>query len=309
MNGLRKFSALWLVLAVICLVRPCLVRGQSNAFTEEANIHFGTTVQPRVCDESVPDDSVKAALGLVCLRERLGTRNIMVRNAVVIGFVGGFVGRDDLNHPEVQFAALLRESYPSVVHAEVFANHDGKRALRRVLELLDTDGDGELNANEKESASIIIYGHSWGASQAVTLARDLGRLGIPVSLTIQVDSVHKPGHEDTVIPSNVRNAVNFYQTRGLIHGRSRIRAADPERTKIIGNFEMTYRDRRINCDNYPWLARHLNRPHHEIENDPRVWGQIASLVDSELLTGTSAVEAFLPSFPLSLNRTDDAAHF
>jgi len=40
-----------------------------------------------------------------------------------------------------------------------------------------------------------------------------------------------------------------------------------------------------------------------------VWGQIASLVDSELLTGTSAVEAFLPSFPLSLNRTDDAAHF
>jgi pimeloyl-ACP methyl ester carboxylesterase len=218
----------------------------------------------------------------------------MLRNAIVIGFVGGFVRRDDLNHPEVQFAAYLRESYPSIVHAEVFANHDGKRALRRVLELLDTDGDGELNANEKESASIIIYGHSWGASQAVTLARDLGRLGIPVSLTIQVDSVHKPGHEDTVIPSNVRNAVNFYQTRGSIHGRSRIRAADPGHTNIIGNFRMTYHDHRINCDNYPWLARHLNRPHHEIENDPRVWEQIATLIDSELMKRASAVEASLP---------------
>ena len=91
MNELSKFSALWLVLAGICLVRPCLVRGQSNAFTEEANIHFSTTVQPRVCDESVPGDSVRAALGLVCLRERLGTRNIPLRNAIVIGFVGGFV--------------------------------------------------------------------------------------------------------------------------------------------------------------------------------------------------------------------------
>src|ERR1035437_7030920 len=144
MNGLRKFSAFWLVLAGICLVRPCLVRGQLNAFTEEANIQFGTTVQPRVCDESVPGDSVKAALGLVCLRERLGTRNIMLRNAIVIGFVGGFVRRDDLNHPEVQFAAYLRDSYPSIVHVEVFANHDGKRALRRVLELLGSDGDGAL---------------------------------------------------------------------------------------------------------------------------------------------------------------------
>lgn len=309
MNELRKFSALWLVLAAICMVRPCGLQGQSNALAEAATIPVSAAVERGVCSEFVSEESVKAALRLICLRERLVTRNIGVRNAIIIGFVGGFVRRDDLKHPEVQFAALLRESYPSVVHAEVFSNHDGKHALRRVLQLLDTDGDGVLTSDENERANIIIYGHSWGASQAVTLSRELERLDIPVLLTIQVDSVHKPGHQDAVIPSNVRNAVNFYQTRGLIHGRSRIRAADPERTKIIGNFEMTYRDRRINCDNYPWLARHLNRPHHEIENDPRVWGQIASLVDSELLTGTSAVEAFLPSFPLSLNRTDDAAHF
>ncbi|MFZ1138939.1 MAG: hypothetical protein WAN76_07170 [Candidatus Sulfotelmatobacter sp.] len=235
-----------------------------------------------------------AALRLVCLRGRLGAEDITLSNVIVIGFVGGFVRHDDVRHPEVRFAGLLREKYPSVLHAEVFSNHDGKKALRRVLQLLDTDGDGVLTAGEKQLASIIIYGHSWGGSQAVTLARQLGQQGVPVLLTILVDSVHKPGHDDAVIPPNVRNAINFYQTKGLIHGRSSIRAAHSH-TNIIGNFQMTYQDRRINCDNYPWVARHLNKPHHKIENDPLVWEQIASMIDSELSKSTAAVEATFTS--------------
>jgi hypothetical protein len=219
----------------------------------------------------------------------------LVRNNIIIGFVGGFVKRNDLKHPEVQFAALLRKSYPPSVHAEVFANHDGEEALRRVLQLLDSNGDGVITGDEKEQANIIIYGHSWGASQTVTLARALGRQGVPVLLTIQVDSVRKPGQEDSIIPPNVRNAVNFYQTRGLIHGRSSIRAADPERTQIVGNYRMSYRDRRVNCDNYPWLARHFNKPHHEIENDPNVWNHIASVIDLELMKTTPIVGSSLPS--------------
>ena len=57
---------------------------------------------------------------------------------------------------------------------------------------------------------------------------------------------------------------------------------------------MTYRDRQINCDNYPWIARHLNGPHHKIENDPIVWQQIASLIDSALLND-AVMAASLPS--------------
>ena len=207
--------------------------------------------------------------------------------------------RDDLNHPEVQFAKYLRQTYPSI-HAEVFANHDGKHALRRVLQLLDTNGDGVLAPSEKERASIVIFGHSWGASQAITLARELEGLDIPVLLTIQVDSVHKPGHKDEVIPSNVRSAVNFYQTKGVIHGRTHVRASDPQRTTIIGNFQMTYGDRRINCDDYPWIVRHLNKPHHEIENDPLLWEQIASMINSELSKSTAAVEASFTSTSLGV---------
>jgi pimeloyl-ACP methyl ester carboxylesterase len=268
--------------------------------SEEANIRFGNATSRNGCQNSNADQSVQAALRLVCLRERLGAEDITLRNVIVIGFVGGFVKHDDVRHPEVRFAGLLRERYPSVVHAEVFSNHDGKNALRRVLQLLDANRDGLLTAEEKEQASIIIYGHSWGGSQTVTLARQLGRWGVPVSLTIQVDSVHKPGHDDAVIPPNVRNAINFYQTKGLIHGRPSIRAVDRSRTNIIGNVQTTYQDRRINCDNYPWIARHLNKPHHEIENDPKVWEQIASMIDNELSKSTAAVDASFTSTTLGV---------
>ena len=264
-------------------------------------MHFGHAATRRTtCGDLISAQPVIAALRLVCLRERLGAEDITLSNVIVIGFVGGFVRHDDVRHPEVQFAGLLRERYPSAMHAEVFSNHDGKRALRRVLQLLDTNRDDILTAGEKKQASIIIYGHSWGGSQAVTLARQLGQQGVPVLLTIQVDSVHKPGHDDAVIPPNVRNAINFYQTKGLIHGRSSIRAADTSHTNIIGNFQMTYQDRRINCDNYPWIARHLNKPHHEIENDPLVWEQIASLIDNELVKSTAAVEASITSTSLGM---------
>ena len=296
MNGFWKFSALWMVAAATCLNSRCFA--QSSTPIEEAKIRVGSVTESAVCRESQLENGVKAALRLVCRRDTLENRNVAVEKAIIIGFVGGFVRPDDNKHPEVQFAARLQEVYLSEVHTEVFANHDGKNALRRVLQLLNEDGNGALTSREKERASIIIYGHSWGASQVVTLARDLGRLGIPVSLTIQIDSVHKPGHDDAVIPRNVRNAVNFYQTKGFIHGRSRIRASDPKRTNIIGNFQMTYRNRPINCDNYPWIARHLNKTHHEIENDPLVWEQIALMIDSELSNGASMTEASLSSTQL-----------
>ena len=74
-----------------------------------------------------------------------------------------------------------------------------------------------------------------------------------------------------------------------------IRAADPRKTEILGNFQMTYRDHRINCDNYPWFARHFNKPHHEVENDPQVWDRVASLIDSEVLQRSETADAALAS--------------
>jgi len=114
---------------------------------------------------------IKEALLPVCQRIHHIDENTSSRNAIIVGFVGGFAKHDDLNHPEVSFAALLRGTNPALVHGEVFANHDGNKALHRVLQLVDSDDDGVITAGEKEQARVIIFGHSWGASQTVALAR------------------------------------------------------------------------------------------------------------------------------------------
>ena len=185
-------------------------------------------------------------------------------------------------HSAVQVAAHLRQEYPSGVHVEVIENHHGEQARAEVLRLVDANRDGTLSAEEKRNARIILYGHSWGASEAITLARELEKEGIPVLLTVQVDSVAKRGENDKDIPANVAAAANFYQRDGLLHGQPEIRAADPARTRIIGNFRFDYKANPIRCDQYPWYDRWFVKTHTEIECDPKVWAQVESLIQSHL---------------------------
>jgi hypothetical protein len=87
---------------------------------------------------------------------------------------------------------------------------------------------------------------------------------------------------------------DFYPPKCLLHGRAEILAVDPVRTKIIGNFRMTYDDHPFNCDNYRSNARVFNQPHHQIENDPRVRDQAASLIDAALSNSGLIVQASSP---------------
>ena len=201
---------------------------------------------------------------------------------IVIGFLGGNVKKNNTVHREVQLAMHLRQSHPNGVYAEVFQNSHGKRAFRQILHQLDVNHDGVISPIEKQHARIILYGHSWGASETVTMARQLEDAKIPVLLAILVDRVPKIGHGDLRIPANVAQAVNFYQLDGLLHGRSTIRATDPANTKILGNYRLDYKDTHVACDKYPWYARLFMGPHIEIENDPRVWDQIESLIRTKL---------------------------
>ena len=201
---------------------------------------------------------------------------------IVIGFVGGLVRHDDMVHSAVQVAAHLRQDYPAGVYVEVLENHLREKAHAKIVRFVDTDRNGTLSVEEKRNARIILYGHSWGASEAVTLARELGREGIPVLLTVQVDSISKPGENDKVIPANVAEAANFYQLDGFLHGQPQIRAADPARTHIIGNFRFDYRANPIECKQYPWYDRLFMKSHTEIECDPKVWTQVESLIRSRL---------------------------
>jgi pimeloyl-ACP methyl ester carboxylesterase len=201
---------------------------------------------------------------------------------IVIGFVGGFIKHDNLVHSEVQLAARLREAYPTGVDVETFESYHGERARKKVLSLLDTNHDGTLTSDEKQNGRIIIYGHSWGGSDAIALARELEKDGIPVLLTIQVDSISKLHQNDALIPANVAQAANFYQPNGFLHGQSEIRAVDPARTRIIGNFRFDYKASPYNCGKYPWYDRIFGKAHTQIECDPEVWKQAESLIRSNL---------------------------
>jgi hypothetical protein len=220
-------------------------------------------------------------------------------SVIVIGFVGGFVHHDDRIHAEVRLADRLREEFAPAVDVETFENHRGKEAHQTVLRLLHGNRPGPLSPEEKQNARIIIFGHSWGASETVELARRLQTDGIPVILTIQVDSVQKFRQNDAVIPPNVAQAANFFQLDGFLHGRAQIRAADPSRTRILGNFRSSYKSKPFACGQYPWYDRAFMKPHIQIECDPAVWQQVESLIRSNLFLEARVPPTSAISTPVS----------
>jgi hypothetical protein len=185
---------------------------------------------------------------------------------IVIGFLGGFERWDDDHRSVRQLVLRLRER-PGV-YAESISNHHQKVALQLIRRALD------VNRNH---ARVILFGQSWGGTAVVRVARELERLGVPVLLTVQVDSV---GIKDQVIPANVRSAVNFYQHDPLtIQGRREIRAADPARTAILGNFGRSYLTQQVDEKNASWARRTFGGSHAKMELDPIIW----NLVEQHIL--------------------------
>jgi hypothetical protein len=224
--------------------------------------------------------SAKAAYSADAAAQPIASSANTSAPVIVVGFVGGFVHHDDLRHSEVQLAQRLQATHPERLRVAMFQNWHRKAAHQTILQWLDTGRDGQLTDEERRGAHIILFGHSWGGAAVISLARELQQEKIPVLLTIQVDSIAKPGHDDRVVPANVAYAVNFYQTRGLLHGRPRITAADPAQTRILGDFFQDYNKPPAECSGYPWLTRHLFSGHTAIECDPQVWSQIEDLIDN-----------------------------
>lgn len=200
---------------------------------------------------------------------------------VIVGFVGGFVRRDDERHPEVRMFERFSEG--DSIHTIIYENRRRARARRELLHWLDADGNGHISAEEKRNARIILVGASWGGSSAIRLADDLNHLGIPVLLIVQVDSVNKGfGHNDCVIPPNTEEAVNFYQTRGPVHGCRSLRPEDPARTQIVGDFRFDYGPHPVVCPAYPWFNRHIFRAHNAMDCDQLVWSQVEAEIRMRL---------------------------
>ena len=212
-------------------------------------------------------------------------------SSIVIGFVGGFVRHDSPSHGPVKLAATIQKSVPGDAYIQVFENRRRRSAYSTILRLLDRNHDGVLSSDEKSQARIVLFGHSWGASAVVMLARELQRAGIPVLLTVQVDSVAKLWQQDGVIPANVAAAANFYQPHGFIRGRTEIAAADPSKTQILGNYRFDYKKDPVTCEGTTWFGRAFMSDHLESECDPHLWSQVADLVRHSIERSASTLAA------------------
>ena len=195
---------------------------------------------------------------------------------LILGFVGG---RDRWNNPERavrRLALKLRSMGLPRVYAETVENTKRDLAVRLVRDAFDRDRDGRLDAQERASARLIVYGQSFGGAAVVKFSRQLDELGLPVLLTVQVDSV---GLGDRVIPPNVARAANLFQRNGwVIRGEKEIRAEDPSRTVIVGNFEYDYRDKKIDISKVSWFKKVFRFAHTKMEHDPEVWTRVEDLI-------------------------------
>ena len=200
-------------------------------------------------------------------------------STLVIGFLGGYDRWDD-EHRSVRQLVLKLRQRPNV-YAESISNHHRALALKLLRQALDTNHNNRLDPDEIANSRIILFGQSWGGAAAIALARDLQRMGIPVLLTVQIDSV---GVHDDLIPSNVRAAANFYQHDPFttIHGRSQIRAADPSRTMILGNFQSSYVFRSVDESNATKARQVFGGSHTKLELDPVVWSRVEQYISDAI---------------------------
>ena len=192
---------------------------------------------------------------------------------IAIGFLGALETWDDPHRAVRKLTLRLREKG---WRAESFSHRNLPAAKRALLEALDRNGNRKIDPTEAASARVVIFGQSMGGAAAVKLARFLRAKQVPVLLTVQVDSF---GARDGLIPSNVRTAANFYQKNWFtIRGEDHIRAVDPTRTRILGNFECAYPLNKVNTWPESWPRRIFGGAHARMEADPMLWSRVEALI-------------------------------
>ena len=197
-------------------------------------------------------------------------------DVLIVGFMGGRESWDNHQRGVRKLALKLRAMNLAGVHIETVENKNRRRALQLIQNAFDRDKNGSLDDQERASTRLIVYGQSFGGAAVVKLVRQLNKVGVPVLLTVQVDSI---GRGDKVIPPNVVLAANLFQRDGLIiKGEREIRPKDANRTTIIGNFKFDYDAKKIDLSEVSWLKRLFQSAHTKMDHDPEVWSVVENCI-------------------------------
>ncbi|HKA16915.1 MAG TPA: hypothetical protein VKN18_01245 [Blastocatellia bacterium] len=195
---------------------------------------------------------------------------------LVLGFMGGREPWDNEKRNVRKLALKLRSMNDPTICVETVENKKRFLAIELINNAFDKDHDGILDERERSSVRLIVYGQSFGGAAVVKLARQLKKMEVPIALTVQIDSV---GRNDSIIPDNVIRAANLFQRNGwFIKGEPEIRAGDPARTLILGNFEFDYSNKNIDISGVSIMKKAFRVAHTKMEYDQQVWDKVESLI-------------------------------
>ena len=204
------------------------------------------------------------ACGGIALHDIVTPQPIPEDACLVVGFLGGRDHWDDADKGVRKLALSLRKPEQRVF-AETFENQRREVAESFVV--------------AASPARLVIYGQSFGGAAVPKFARTLEAHGVPILLTIQIDSV---GRGDAAVPRNVAYAVNLYQSDGwFIQGEHPIRAVDPDTTTILGNWRFRYNEApgsEISLEGVPFWKRLFRIPHARMDRDAAVWSMVERLI-------------------------------
>ncbi len=195
-------------------------------FVLQFALALGANARPTGKDKYKPNSHPEAAL-----------RAQEPCKVLIVGFNGG------LDTPNNSITGIVRlrdrvntPEFPGVCFRN-FLPYSWPRAYFWILHHYPKHGGRFTKEEVERSPKIVIMGHSLGGMTTLIVARLLGRRGIPVDLTIQIVSL---GLADNTVPSNVKNAANFY-----VHGpigfwtKKNVKVKDPTATHFIGNIPVT----------------------------------------------------------------------
>jgi len=195
---------------------------------------------------------------------------------LILGFLGGREPWNNNDRNVRKLALKLRSLNDPDIHIETVENKKRALAIQLITAAFDRNRDGKLDDKERRAIRLIIYGQSFGGAAVVKLATQLKQIGVPVALTVQVDSV---GRGDSVIPSNVSRAANLFQKNGwFIRGEPEIRPEDPMKTTILGNYKYDYSHKPIDISGVPFMKKVFRIAHTRMEYDPDVWTKVEELI-------------------------------
>jgi hypothetical protein len=221
---------------------------------------------------------------------------------LILGFLGGLERWDDESRGVRKLAMKIDALKLSNVHIETLENRKRDLAIRFIRNTFDRDQNGFLDDRERDSIRLILYGHSLGGAAVVETSRELKRMGVPILLTVQIDSVDLV-YDDRLIPSNVKRAANLFQDDGwILRGEDKIEPENPDKTRIIANIRFDYRKKHIDMSSLSWERKLFSLPHTKMDADPEVWATVEQMILSEIVDNTNQIFArdkglYLPSTP------------